>query len=78
VSVAREITERLVDDMDGDGGAAVETVAFGVHVAGFEIDLNKKNTAALRETLERYIAAGRRSRPTWRSGHRIRRPVAPR
>ena len=61
MNVAREITERLVDDLDG--GAAVETVAFSLDGASFEIDLNKKNAAALRKTLERYIAGGRRTRP---------------
>src|SRR3954471_5291606 len=48
----------MVDDLDG--GSAVETVAFGLDGAAFEIDLNKRNATALRKTLERYIAAGRR------------------
>ena len=61
MSVARQISERIVDDLDG--GTAAETVAFGLDGAAFEIDLNKKNAAALRKTLERYIAAGRRSGP---------------
>ena len=60
--MAREITERLVDDLDG--GAAVETVAFSLDGASFEIDLNKKNAAVLRKTLERYMTGGRRTRPS--------------
>jgi hypothetical protein len=59
--VAREIIERLVDDVDG--GPAVETVSFGLDGAGYEIDLNKKNAAALRKALAAYIAAARRTTP---------------
>jgi hypothetical protein len=51
----------MVDDLDG--GSAVETVVFGLDGAAFEIDLSKRNAAALRKTFERYIAAGRRSSP---------------
>ena len=41
----------------------METVAFSLDGASFEIDLNRKNAAVLRKTLERYIAGGRRIRP---------------
>ena len=59
--MAREIIERLVDDLAG--GPAVETVAFGLDGATYEIDLNKKNATALRKALEHYIAAARSTKP---------------
>ncbi len=57
--VAREVTERLIDDLDG--GAAVETVRFAFDGATYEIDLSKRNAGAFRKTLERYVRASRRS-----------------
>ena len=48
-----------MDDLDG--GTAAETVSFSLDGTGYEIDLNKKNAAALRKLLERYIDAGRHS-----------------
>ena len=57
--MAREIIERLVDDLDG--GSAAETVMFGLDGASYEIDLNKRNAAALRKALERYIGGARRT-----------------
>ena len=60
-SVAREVTEKLVDDIDG--GNADETVEFGLDGTSYEIDLSKKNAAALRKALVPYLAGGRRSSP---------------
>lgn len=57
--MAREVIEKLVDDLDG--GVATETVAFALDGTSYEIDLGKKNAAALRKSFERYIKAGRRS-----------------
>jgi hypothetical protein len=39
--VARELVEKLIDDLDGS--EATETVTFGLDCATDEIDLNKKN-----------------------------------
>ena len=50
-SVAREVTERLIDDLDG--GAAVETVTFALDGANYELDLSKKNAGAFRKVLDR-------------------------
>jgi hypothetical protein len=58
--VAREVIEKLIDDLDGS--AAVETVVFGLDGTSFEIDLNKKNAAALRKALEQYVKAARKGR----------------
>ena len=67
--VAREVTERLIDDLDG--GAAVETVTFALDGANYELDLSKKNAGAFRKALDRYIQAARRSTTSSRSA----RPV---
>jgi hypothetical protein len=56
--VAREVIERLVDDLDG--GEAVETVKFGLDGTSYEIDLSKRNAASLRKTFDRYVRAARR------------------
>jgi hypothetical protein len=70
--VAREVIEKLIDDLDG--GDAAETVTFGLDGATYEIDLSKKNAAAFRKSLARYVSAARRS-PT--SSRSARRKAAP-
>ena len=57
--MAREVVEKLIDDLDG--GDAAETVTFGLDGATYEIDLSKKNAAAIRKALAPYISAARRS-----------------
>jgi hypothetical protein len=57
--VAREVFEKLVDDLDGRDAA--ETVRFGLDGGSCEIDLSKRNAAALRKALGPYISAARRS-----------------
>jgi hypothetical protein len=57
--VQKRIVE-LVDDLDG--GAAEETVAFGIDGKTYELDLSSVNADALRGVLAPYISAGRRSR----------------
>jgi hypothetical protein len=69
----REIIE-LVDDLDG--GAADETVSFGLDGHAYEIDLSAKNARKLRQTLARYESAARRvnsrrAAPTARTRARI-------
>ena len=49
--MAQQTSVSLVDDLDG--GKAAETVAFGLDGSSFEIDLSKKNAAALRKALRR-------------------------
>ena len=56
--MAREVIEKLIDDLDG--GEADETVSFALDHASYEIDLSKKNAAAFRKSLDRYINAARR------------------
>jgi hypothetical protein len=64
--MARQVIEKLVDDLDG--GDATETVSFALDGTSFEIDLSKKNATAFRKLLDRYMKAGRRSSPA--SGRR--------
>jgi uncharacterized membrane protein len=72
LAVARELIERLIDDLDG--GDAAETVTFGLDGATYEIDLSKKSAAAFRKSLDRYVNAARR---TTASGRSPRRKAAP-
>jgi hypothetical protein len=57
--MAQKVHITLEDDLDG--GDASETVAFGLDGRNYEIDLNAKNAAALRDALARYVGAARRS-----------------
>lgn len=51
-------TVELVDDLDG--GAADETVSFGLDGRTYEIDLSAKNAKKLRKALEPYEKPARR------------------
>jgi hypothetical protein len=55
--MAKATVEVLVDDLDGS--AAAETVRLGGNGEWRELDLSKRNVAALSRVLERYWAAGR-------------------
>ena len=49
---------RKIDHLDGS--EATETVTFGLDSTTYEIDLNKKNAAALRKALEPHVKAAAR------------------
>jgi nucleoid-associated protein Lsr2 len=57
--MARRVQVVLEDDIDG--GEANETVGFALDGRAYEIDLNEKNAASLREALAPWIASGRRA-----------------
>ncbi|MFC4242212.1 Lsr2 family protein [Gryllotalpicola reticulitermitis] len=59
----KKVIEQLVDDLNGDvlTDGEGETVSFAIDGKSYEIDLGGSNAAALREALQPYIAAGRRS-----------------
>ena len=57
-TMAQRVQIILEDDLDG--GDATETVTFGLDGVTYEIDLNDKNAAALRDALAGYVGAGRR------------------
>ena len=58
--MAREVIEKLIDDLDGSDAA--ETVSFGLDGTTYEIDLNKRNAAALRKALKPYVKVARQGR----------------
>jgi nucleoid-associated protein Lsr2 len=57
--MATKITVVLEDDLDG--GPGDETVRFAVEGTEYEIDLNKKNAAALRKQLAPFIDHARKA-----------------
>lgn len=56
--MAQKILIVLEDDLDG--GEATETVSFGLDGTSYEIDLNKKNAASLRDAMAAYVGHGRK------------------
>ena len=56
--MAQKVNIVLVDDIDGS--EATETVSFGLDGTSYEIDLNDKNAAALRDALAAYVGHGRK------------------
>ena len=57
--MAQQTSVSLIDDLDGS--KAAETIAFGLDGSNFEIDLSKKNAAALRKALSEFVEHGRRA-----------------
>ncbi|MEU1804381.1 histone-like nucleoid-structuring protein Lsr2 [Streptomyces sp. NPDC001700] len=71
--MAQRVVVTLSDDIDG--GAAEETVTFGLDGKSYEIDLTSANASKLRDTLAPFVEAGRKRS---RSGKTYRRTsVAP-
>jgi len=66
--VAQKVNIVLIDDIDGSD--AVETVSFGLDGTSYEIDLNKKNAAALRDALAQYVGNARKVSGTRRGSGR--------
>lgn len=56
--MAQRVHIVLEDDIDGS--EATQTVVFGLDGTSYEIDLNDKNAAALRDALAPYIGEGRK------------------
>ena len=57
--MAQKIQVVLEDDLDG--GAADETVVFGLDGTNYEIDLNKKNARTFRKQLAPFIEHARKA-----------------
>lgn len=55
--MAKQTTVTLIDDLDG--GKAEETIRFGLDGNQYEIDLSKKNAAALRKAIAPFKDASR-------------------
>jgi len=56
--MAQKITTLFIDDIDG--GEAEGTVRFGLDGSNYEIDLNAKHSADLRNALADYVAHARK------------------
>lgn len=56
--MAQKVHIVLVDDLDGS--EATETVSFGLDGVSYEIDLNDKNAAALRDAMAGYVGHARK------------------
>jgi hypothetical protein len=63
--MAQKVTVSLVDDLNGS--QADETVSFGLDGKNYEIDLSTTNAEKLRQSLENFVAAARRSGGTRRA-----------
>ena len=57
--MAQRVNIVLEDDLDGS--EADETVTFALDGVTYEIDLNAKNAAALRDALAQYVGHARRA-----------------
>jgi Lsr2 len=68
--MAQKITVTMTDDIDGT--KAVETVSFRIDGTSYEIDLSKKNAAALRRMFTSYIEHARRAPRGARAGRLAR------
>jgi hypothetical protein len=58
--MAQRTVTILSDDLDGKEGKDIATVTFGYDGSTYEIDLSKKNRAALEKALSPYIDAARK------------------
>jgi hypothetical protein len=73
--VAQKVNIVLIDDIDGSD--AVETVSFGLDGTSYEIDLNKKNAAALRDALAAYVGNARKVSGTRRGRRSAATSIGP-
>ena len=69
--MAQRVQVVLIDDVDG--GAADETISFGLDRVSYEIDLSEANAEKLREALTEWTKHARRAGGRRSAG---RRPVA--
>lgn len=66
--MAQRVQVVLVDDIDG--GSADETVSFALDGVAYEIDLNTKNAARLRDDMATWVAGARKVSGRGRGGAR--------
>ena len=59
--MAQRTVTILSDDLDGKEGKDIATVTFAFDGSTYEIDLSKKNRAALEKALSPYIDAARKT-----------------
>jgi hypothetical protein len=66
--MAQKVIVELVDDLDGTASEDISTVSFSLDGADYEIDLNSSNAEDLRNTLEEFVAAARRTGGRFKRG----------
>jgi hypothetical protein len=66
--MAQKVNIILVDDIDGS--EATETISFGLDGTTYEIDLNDKNAAALRDAVAAYVGHARKVGSASRRGRK--------
>jgi hypothetical protein len=71
--MAQTTTVKLIDDLDGTN--ADETLVFALDGKSYELDLSKRNAAALRKVLQPYLDVARSGNGARRAPSR--RPKAP-
>lgn len=71
--MAQKTIVQLIDDLDG--GAATETVQFGLDGTQYEIDLSEKNASKLRDVMASYVAHARRASRGVATTRRATRPA---
>lgn len=59
--MAQKTIVQLFDDLDGTTSGDIKTLEFGLDGVTYEIDLNDKNSQGLRESLEQFVSAARRT-----------------
>lgn len=68
--MAQKTIVTLVDDLTGEEAEDITTVEFALDGVTYEIDLDDKNSARLRDALAEYVAAARRTGGRRSSGRR--------
>ncbi|MDD7966108.1 histone-like nucleoid-structuring protein Lsr2 [Actinomycetospora lemnae] len=74
--MAQKTIVTLVDDLTGEEAEDITTVEFALDGVTYEIDLDDKNSAKLRDALAEYVAAARRTGGRRSSGGGRRRSGA--
>lgn len=69
--MAQKTIVQLIDDLDGTAAEDISTVSFALDGVEYEIDLTDSNAENLRDSLQEFVAAARRT------GGRIKRGTAP-
>lgn len=69
--MAQKVVVQLVDDLDGTAADNITTVTFGLDSTVYEIDLTPGNADKLRDQLDDFVRAARRT------GGRVKRGTLP-
>jgi hypothetical protein len=70
--MGQRVTVQLVDDLDGTADDNISTVTFGLDGVSYEIDLTEKNEDRLRDVLEPFTGAARRTGGRAKRGAKVK------